>query len=87
VTRGCDRVALEGFVGGDLEEELPRSPNCSEPMGWHWEGEPPAFDETTDYEDLCTRIVLCEDACAALQDFGGFDDFRAHVGHHVEPMM
>ncbi len=60
--KGCHALTVEAEIDG-VWEELPRSPNCNFSDGWRWVGEPPAYDETTDYETLCTRIELCSWSC------------------------
>ena len=50
---------------GDLTE-IPFSPNCEDPKGWHFEGDPPAkFDDPL---DTCTVIEFCEDLCQQLRN-------------------
>jgi hypothetical protein len=71
VEKGCDKVVVYGVVDPDdpgANVELVRSPACADPDGWHWAGEPPPFDDETDYAEYCTEIVLCDDACQDLRD-------------------
>jgi len=71
VEKSCDKVVVYGVVDPDDPDsnvELVRSPSCADPAGWHWQGEPPPFDDETDYETYCTQIVLCDAACQDLRD-------------------
>jgi len=84
VDEGCDMVNVQGLFSEGWDD-IPRSPTCSIENGWHWAGEPPAFDDGTPYLEYCTEIVLCDQACQQLKD-GVIEEIRAEFGCYVPPV-
>ncbi len=81
--RACDKVAVEETsstaAGGGLTiiREVPFSPGCVDPTGWHWSGDPEV--DLTSPLDMCSVMELCEGFCDRVK-FDSVDTISLKFG-------